>query len=480
MQLVFVCLLYLLSTASQTAGPRRYGNPKTRFCINECQKKAGKRLSLTDYINSGRLDKVKSDFAVKDLPGNVWKIGSYAGFMQTDSTKSMFWWYFPPMNKNASAPLLIWLQGGPGGASTFGLFSEIGPFSLEKDYTTLSLVLKEYTWGQHYHLLFIDNPVGAGFSHTTDEANGYCKNTKECVADNLFNATVQFYTAFPELVKNELYITGESYGGHYVPAFGAKILKMKEAGLYDLPLAGIAVGDGWVDPVNQLTAYPNLLWNIGLCNKKQKTVLQDYVDRSKNYILEGDYKEAFEVWDQMLNGDIYPYPNYFHNITGLSDYDNFLNTEAPASFEYYSEYLSRADVRRAINVGSATLQNGRACEMNLVSDFMVSFNNELGLLLNASYKVLIYSGQLDIIIGPVLTEQYLDFIPWSGITRWKKKDRDIWKVDDSDIQVAGYSQSYANFNYVIVRDGGHILPYDQPRASRDMIERFVDGKPFTN
>ena len=34
----------------------------------------------------------------------------------------------------------------------------------------------------------------------------------------------------------------------------------------------------------------------------------------------------------MLNGDVYPYPNYFHNITGSNDYDNFLRTNAPEVF----------------------------------------------------------------------------------------------------------------------------------------------------
>ena len=41
------------------------------------------------------------------------------------------------MNKNTSAPLLIWLQGGPGGSSLFGIFLEMGPFYVESDGTTL-------------------------------------------------------------------------------------------------------------------------------------------------------------------------------------------------------------------------------------------------------------------------------------------------------------------------------------------------------
>lgn len=54
----------------------------------------------------------------------------------------------------------------------------------------------------------------------------------------------------------------------------------------------------------------------------------------------GDNTAAFEVWDRMLNGDIFPYPNYFHNISGSNDYDNFLNTNAPKSFGYYHPFMT--------------------------------------------------------------------------------------------------------------------------------------------
>ena len=53
----------------------------------------------------------------------------------------------------------------------------------------------------------------------------------------------------------------------------------------------------------------------------------------------GQMKQAFDVWDEMLNGDIYPYPNYFHNITGLNDYDNFINSAA--STQHFRSVLFR-------------------------------------------------------------------------------------------------------------------------------------------
>eukprot|EP00729_Bicosta_minor_P006639 gene6639-32941_t len=140
-------------------------------------------------------------------------------------------------------------------------------------------------------MLFIDNPVGAGFSYTTND--GYVTNEDE-VAQNLYAALSQFYTVFPALQKNQFFITGESYGGHY--------------------LSGIAVGDGWIDPVNMIPGYPEMMFNLGLASELQKVKIQE----------NGNYIGAFNTWDEMLNGDVYPYPNYFHNITGSNDYDNFL------------------------------------------------------------------------------------------------------------------------------------------------------------
>ena len=101
-----------------------------------------------------------------------WGPAGHAGFFTTnpDKTNHMFWWYFP----KPQAPLLIWLQGGPGGSSMFGLFAEMGPFNANAE---LKLVRRPAAWTTKYAMLFIDNPVGAGFSYTTS-SEGYCNNSK--------------------------------------------------------------------------------------------------------------------------------------------------------------------------------------------------------------------------------------------------------------------------------------------------------------
>ena len=61
-----------------------------------------------------------------------------------------------PQNGNAAAPLLVWLQGGPGGSSLFGLFNENGPIVVDETGTASK---RKATWNSEYHMLYIDNPV---------------------------------------------------------------------------------------------------------------------------------------------------------------------------------------------------------------------------------------------------------------------------------------------------------------------------------
>lgn len=69
-----------------------------------------------------------------------------------------------------------------------------------------------YSWHKNYSLLFIDNPVGAGFSFTDDRENGYTQNVTQ-VAKHMHIALTQFLKMFPWLQSVPFFITGESYAG---------------------------------------------------------------------------------------------------------------------------------------------------------------------------------------------------------------------------------------------------------------------------
>ena len=89
-----------------------------------------------------------------------------------------------------------------------------------------------------------------------------------------------------------------------------------------------------------------MLFNIGVSNLNEMAKFTEYITTTQSLIQEGNFYEAFAVWDQMINGDIYPYPNYYHNVTGSNDYDNFMNTNEPEEIGYYYSFVTAANTRK--------------------------------------------------------------------------------------------------------------------------------------
>lgn len=119
-----------------------------------------------------------------------------------------------------TAPVIIWMNGGPGLSSLYGFFLENGPLELDSTGTTLSN--RTSSWNQIGHVIYFDNPIGAGFSYTQD-ARGYSVN-EIGASKNLYEALRQFYQLFPNLQTNDLYLTGESYACKFIASLGALII----------------------------------------------------------------------------------------------------------------------------------------------------------------------------------------------------------------------------------------------------------------
>lgn len=97
---------------------------------------------------------------------------SYAGFapMDSNNNSALFYWYFPNEKGDPNAPLLIWLQGGPGASSLWGAFTEhLGPFTIVDNGDGGQRVDHvDGSWASAYNMLFIDNPLGTGYSYSSN------------------------------------------------------------------------------------------------------------------------------------------------------------------------------------------------------------------------------------------------------------------------------------------------------------------------
>jgi carboxypeptidase C (cathepsin A) len=73
-------------------------------------------------------------------------------------------------------------------------------------------------------MLFIDQPLNVGFSFSGNRTGKAQVSTAEEAGQHLLNFMHNFYNEWPLLRQNPLYITGESFAGHYIPAFAQNIL----------------------------------------------------------------------------------------------------------------------------------------------------------------------------------------------------------------------------------------------------------------
>lgn len=256
MRSVTVLCLFVFYFATVSHGYLHVGGHKPR--ILEFFGDVGEPLFLSPLIKANKIQEAQRAAKV-NLTGA--DIESYSGFLTVNELfkSNLFFWFFKSKNCAETDPVILWLQGGPGGSSLFGLFEENGPFTVNDK---LELVSREHAWTNNHSVLYIDNPVGTGFSLTGNQ-HGYADNQTQ-VGKELYSALVQFFKLFPELQKNEFFITGESYAGKYIPAIAYTILKNNPSAELKINLQGLAIGNGLSDPETQQTQYGALLYEIGL------------------------------------------------------------------------------------------------------------------------------------------------------------------------------------------------------------------------
>jgi cathepsin A (carboxypeptidase C) len=192
-----------------------------------------------------------------------------SGLIPMTEGDDMFYWLFRSKNAPETDPLVIWLTGGPGCASEIALFYENGPYTINND---MSLNSNAYSWNKVSNLLYVDQPVGTGFSRCSSIFH-YDSNEDE-ISANIFRFIQGFLAANPDFKGRDFYITGESYAGHYIPAIAYHFVKEITPGSLGLNFKGIAIGNGWVDPYVQYPKYADFAYENNLVSLETYGVLK--------------------------------------------------------------------------------------------------------------------------------------------------------------------------------------------------------------
>jgi len=452
----------------------------------------------------------------------------FSGFFEIDAATSSrtFFLFSKAASGREDAPVLLWLNGGPGASSLIGFLTELGPFVITDD---LDVVPRAVHWNLDAHLLTLDNPLGTGYSSTADDQRMATNQTT--VGADLHAALEQFYTLFPELRANPFYATGESYAGKYIPAV-AHTIHTRNAGLPPhrrINLRGLAIGDGAFDPPSQLIGFGPTLFALGMADARDVAVYEAYDARLLAALSAGRSEEAFRIFDEELNGDYFK-ATYYANSTGMgANYFNFATrpTLGLGAGESFPRWLGMPAVAAALHVGDAAYAVfNQSVETKLIGDWLVGVTGWLEDLLE-HYNVLIYSGQNDIILGPPGTQRAMDKLRWSGAEAYATAPTRPMYMDPTDIasDLAGYvrqavagggrmaggggvvggsdsaeestprgdgraavgaggatgvgaggalaADAPPTLSYVVLRGCGHMVPQDQPERAYEMLRRFL-------
>ncbi|KAG9447504.1 hypothetical protein H6P81_013632 [Aristolochia fimbriata] len=391
--------------------------------------------------------------------------------VNTTSDSAVFYTFYEAQNPSTSlshTPLLIWLQGGPGCSSMLGNFYELGPWLVKPDPThpnNLTLAPNPGSWNRLFGLIFIDNPIGAGFSVAASPEE--IPRDQTSVARHLFIALRSFLTANPTFGSRPLYLTGESYAGKYVPAFGYYLLEQNSRlpSSLRINLQGVAIGDGLTHPVTQVTTHAVNAYFCGLVNRKQQTQLEHLQNEAAKLTSEEKWQEAREarnkVFDTLLN------------MTGLPTLYDFRRNK-PYEMEMVTEFLQIEEVKEVL--GAKTNIVFEVCsdvvDDALSEDVMKSSKFMVEQLVKKS-KVLLYQGQFDLQDGVVSTLAWIEQMEWEELEMFLEAERKVWEVNGL---LSGYVQRWGGLTHAVVSGAGHLVPTDQSLSSQAMIEDWILDK----
>ena len=165
---------------------------------------------------------------ITNLPGLNYDPGfnQYSGYLTVGDNdddeneshqRNFFYWFVESQGSEDDGentdPLIFWTNGGPGCSGLLGFGTEHGPFYFSQEG---ELSPNKYSWNQLANIIYVEIPVGVGFSYSNHRKDYTHANDKQTTTDSYW-VIEKFLERFSEYRSNDFYIASESYGGHYMP-----------------------------------------------------------------------------------------------------------------------------------------------------------------------------------------------------------------------------------------------------------------------
>nr|POE86358.1 serine carboxypeptidase-like 18 [Quercus suber] len=412
-----------------------------------------------------------------------------------NETVQTFYYFIESQRSPTRDPVMLWMTGGPGCSSIAGFMFESGPITFKLgDYNGSLPTLKDnpWAWTQSLNIIYMDGPVGAGFSYS-ESLDGYYLDDYEFAAQT-HEFLRKWLELHPQFLENQIYIGGDSYSGIPIPMIVQNIVIANEAGTLPLiNLSGYVLGnpvtDSYTDTNARITyAHRLSLISDALYESAKNSCDSNYVNIDPiNYQCVSDVA-AIDALTSDINlvqilepycSNAIPKPN-----EDVESVRRFLSkVSSPSSTHWCRSYnhmlcyvwANEKSVQKALGIRPGTKHFWQYCNTTLA--YTKSVTNVVSYhrnLTNADMRLLVYSGDHDMSIPHIGTQQWISSLGLTTDESWR-----VWSVDG---QTAGYTKklidSTFTLNYVTVKGAGHFAAEYMVKECAAMIDRWLAYFPI--
>ncbi|KAI3717964.1 hypothetical protein L1987_69919 [Smallanthus sonchifolius] len=430
------------------------------------------------------------------LPGQpIVGFKQYAGYVDVDlkAGRSLFYYFVEAETDADRKPLSLWLNGGPGCSSMGGgAFTELGPFFPLGN--GRGLRRNTQSWNKASNLLFVESPAGVGWSYsntTSDYTTGDAKTARD-----MHTFLKNWYKKFPSFISRELYLTGESYAGHYIPQLAIALLDHNEHSTdFKFNIKGVAIGNPLLNLDHDVPAVYEYYWSHGMisdeigltlmneCNFEDYTfasphnesaACNDAISQANNII--GEYINVYDViLDVCYPSIVEQELRLRQTVTKMS-----IGVDVCMSLERRF-YFNLPAVQHALHANRTKLPYSWTMCSGIISyndnDGNINILPLLKRIIENRIPVWIFSGDQDSVV-PLLGSRTLvrelahdlEFNVTVPYGAWFHKG-----------QVGGWVTEYGNLlTFATVRGAAHMVPYAQPSRALHMFTSFIRGSRLPN
>ncbi|KAJ7700871.1 serine carboxypeptidase [Mycena rosella] len=408
-------------------------------------------------------------------------VDAYAGYIDIEA-RHLFFYYFESRNTPVKDDVILWLNGGkcPGASATIGLFMELGPCTIISDNAT------EYnpnSWNSNANMLFIDQPVGVGFSYA--EYGETVATTEEATKDIAVFLAI-FFESMDGLKGRALHIAGESYGGRYVPLFAAEVYdqnrRLEQLGITALNITSVLIGGtitsyydmqcspfaGTGTPIQSISVCAQMKQALPRCQRALRTHCEDTFDMINCRAALSFCDDKLAVPFQ-LTGNVYDIRTEcvgevrdtlcYPETKQIANYLNLPSTREILGI--HSSYPNISLVGWAVNAA-----------FDASGDVLKSSTPHIEALLERGIRVLIFAGTYDLACNFVGNDRMTRGLRWYGQQEFSAQPLRDWFVAG---RLAGEMRSFGGLTFATLRDAGHQAPHDNPVPALALVNRWLAG-----